>query len=237
MLYENDKKVRKEVHAFMVQSHQGHKRCGGTPYYYHPWWTAKIVELYAISHFKSVDTLILPPAQTQINDMYLAGLLHDTIEDCGVTFEEVAREANMQVADLVAHVSADHRLPLPKRKVAYENRLGHAPFQAKLLKLADITHNLQTSYELIKEKPELAEPFLKGWPATVLMYIESIRVINTTINAPEWRWARDAALTLESICASWSRRDKIAASDWPGTAPVLRKFRRKRNRQRKKKTA
>jgi (p)ppGpp synthase/HD superfamily hydrolase len=236
MLYERDKKVRDEVHAFMVEAHQGQKRACGLPYYYHPWWTAKIVEKYAEKHFRAIDKIILPPDQVKINDLYLAGLLHDTIEDCGITYEGVAIAANIQVADLVSQVSADHRLRKPKRKVEYANRLGHATLEGKLLKLADLVHNLQTAYELINEKPTIAEEYLQTWPAEAVMYADSIHGLNNTANAHEWRWARDAAIVLERIMADWPAREKIAANEWPGTAHVLRQFRRKRKRKRSKKT-
>ena len=45
-----------------------------------------------------------------------AALLHDTIEDCGRTRDELATVFGPEVADVVVEVSDDHRLPAWQRK-------------------------------------------------------------------------------------------------------------------------
>ena len=80
---ENLEKIRR-AYQFAESSHKGQYRKSGEPYILHPLNTAII--LTAV--YADTDTLI-------------AGLLHDTIEDCGVEKEELAELFGPTVANLV----------------------------------------------------------------------------------------------------------------------------------------
>jgi (p)ppGpp synthase/HD superfamily hydrolase len=49
-------------------------------------------------------------------NLMVAALLHDTIEDAGVTREEIASRFGADSADLVVEVTDDKRLPKAERK-------------------------------------------------------------------------------------------------------------------------
>jgi hypothetical protein len=86
-------------------------------------------------------SLKLPPASI---NLIVAALLHDTIEDQGVTREEIAAQFNDDVADLVVQVTDDKQLPKAERK---RLQIEHAPKltpRAKILKLADKISNLRS---------------------------------------------------------------------------------------------
>ena len=71
----------------------------------------------------------------------MAGLLHDTVEDCGVTKEEIAERFGTRVAGFVAEVTDDKNLPKARRK---ELQVEHAPHKSKgaaTVKLADKISN------------------------------------------------------------------------------------------------
>jgi guanosine-3',5'-bis(diphosphate) 3'-pyrophosphohydrolase len=72
-----------------------------------------------------------------------AALLHDTIEDCGKTRDELARRFGERVADVVVEVSDDGRLSQAQRK---QKQIDTAPWlsrEARLVKLADKINNVR----------------------------------------------------------------------------------------------
>jgi (p)ppGpp synthase/HD superfamily hydrolase len=74
--------------------------------------------------------------------LILAGLLHDTVEDCDVTRDDVAGAFGEEVAALVMEVTDDKSLPKAERKRAQEDHVRHASDRAKRLKMADKAANL-----------------------------------------------------------------------------------------------
>ena len=71
-----------------------------------------------------------------------AGILHDAIEDTTADYDEIAESTSSEVADLVAFLTNDMRLAEPQRDREYDDRLAAAPWQARLIKLADVFDNL-----------------------------------------------------------------------------------------------
>ena len=72
-----------------------------------------------------------------------AALLHDTIEDCGRTRDELAAVFGAEVADIVAEVSDDTRLPSRERKRLQVEHAHELSRGARLVKLSDKFHNVR----------------------------------------------------------------------------------------------
>lgn len=80
-------------------------------------------------------------------DIVIAGILHDTIEDCkpygSITKEIIAKEFSDAVAEMVNDVTEqDKSLPWPVRK---QKALDHIPYMKKdslFVKSADVLHNM-----------------------------------------------------------------------------------------------
>ena len=81
-------------------------------------------------------------------DVVVAGLLHDVVEDCDVTLDDVRDRFGMEVAALVAHGSevkldaTGTKRPWIDRKRDHLAALADAPPDARALVLADKLHNL-----------------------------------------------------------------------------------------------
>ena len=106
------------------------RRDGVTPYINHPRGVMGILrDEFGIS---DVDTLA-------------AGLLHDTIEDTATDYDEILERFGRKVADLVAVLTKDKRLPEAKREREYFAQLSRAPFPARLCKIADSLYNVRDS--------------------------------------------------------------------------------------------
>ena len=81
---------------------------------------------------------------TQGNDLVLilGGLLHDTVEDCGVTPDELTERFGADVSALVLEVTDDKSLEKAERKRHQIVNAPHKSDRAKMLKLADKSSNL-----------------------------------------------------------------------------------------------
>jgi (p)ppGpp synthase/HD superfamily hydrolase len=104
-----------------------YRKDGKTPYASHPFRVAMTVALI----FGNEDESILAGA-----------LLHDVIEDCDIDYDEVRRHFGATIADYVAVMSKDMRLPAHIREDAYDRQLAEGPWQGRLIKLADVYDNL-----------------------------------------------------------------------------------------------
>ncbi len=82
-------------------------------------------------------------------DVVIAGLLHDVVEDTPVTLEQVAAQFGAAVAEIVRHCSevkidaTGAKRPWIDRKRDHLEALGEAPVAARAVVLADKLHNLK----------------------------------------------------------------------------------------------
>lgn len=117
--------------AFAAQRHRHQIRKDGiTPYIAHPFRVAMIVR----DMFEVGDEEVLA-----------AALLHDTIEDTNTDYDDVKELFGERVADLVGALTKDMRLPKHVRERAYDQQLAEGPWEARLIKLADVIDNITDS--------------------------------------------------------------------------------------------
>jgi (p)ppGpp synthase/HD superfamily hydrolase len=113
--------------SFAARHHQGQLRKDGqTPYFAHPARVAlTMLHLFGVS-----DETALA-----------AALLHDLIEDTTTYYDDLRGMFGKPVADAVAALTKDARLPEDEREAAYDRQLTLASWQARLVKLADVYDN------------------------------------------------------------------------------------------------
>lgn len=112
---------------FAYEKHKGMIRKDGTPYISHP--------------FEVALTLAKGGAD---DNLICAGLLHDTIEDAKVTKEELIKEFNEDIANLVIQDSEDKSEPWEERKKKVIDSLKNSSDRYKMLILADKLSNLRS---------------------------------------------------------------------------------------------
>jgi GTP diphosphokinase / guanosine-3',5'-bis(diphosphate) 3'-diphosphatase len=115
--------------AFAAEKHRNQRRKDrdASPYINHPIALANVL------------------AQAGVSDenVIIAALLHDTIEDTDTTFDELVGDFGSEIADIVLEVTDDKSLPKADRK---RLQIEHAPTisdPAKLVKLADKICNVR----------------------------------------------------------------------------------------------
>ncbi len=78
-------------------------------------------------------------------EVVAAGALHDVLEDCGVSYDDLAAKFGTNVAELVRHVSEeDKSLSWEERKKRYLEHFAHKPWEAQAITLADKIDNFQS---------------------------------------------------------------------------------------------
>jgi len=115
--------------AFAETAHTGQfrKYLVGVPYIVHPRAVAAIVAS-------------VPHEVEQVQ----AALLHDTIEDCGVTHEQIERKFGAEVARLVWALTdqAPRTLNRKARKAWERDRLAQEDAKVQTVKIADLSDNV-----------------------------------------------------------------------------------------------
>lgn len=131
----------RRAYFYAEQAHDGQQRISGGPHVAHPLAVAGILREMHMDH-QSVA----------------AAMLHDVIEDTGITQDAIAGQFGQTVADLVEGVSKLNRIEFSTRAEAQaENFQKMALAMAKdirviLVKLADRMHNMRTLGVLKPEK-------------------------------------------------------------------------------------
>jgi guanosine-3',5'-bis(diphosphate) 3'-pyrophosphohydrolase len=77
-------------------------------------------------------------------NLIIAALLHDTVEDQGVTPKELTERFGADVAALVIEVTDDKSLPKEERKRLQIANAPHKSRRAQIIKLADKISNLRS---------------------------------------------------------------------------------------------
>lgn len=83
-----------------------------------------------------------------------AGWLHDIMEETDTSFDNLYEQFGNRIAVIVSSLSKDKTLPRKQREKAYKIQLKEASFDAKLIKLCDISANLSDlkNYDTSKSK-------------------------------------------------------------------------------------
>lgn len=117
--------------AFARRAHEGQTRkFTGAPYY---------------THVERVAALVRE--RTDRTELIAAAYLHDTMEDCGVTYETLAQHFGHAVANIVHALTNDNARKKQQGKVRYMiDKLTAMNPDALLVKLCDILNNISETH-------------------------------------------------------------------------------------------
>ena len=129
---------------FATRKHAGQTRKGTTVPY--------------VSHLMSVAGLVLEAGGDE--DLAIAALLHDVVEDCGgaVMLKEIRRRFGGRVANVVdgcTDADLDPKPPWRRRKEDYLKHLRTADADVRLVSAADKLHNARS---VLTDFREIGEP-------------------------------------------------------------------------------
>ncbi len=130
-----------KAYDFAAHKHFGQKRKSGEPYFGHPVQVARLIM-----------KLRLDEASV------CAGLLHDVVEDCEVTVEEIAETFNDDIAHIVDGVTKLDKIPFTRREQKQAENFRKMlvamskDIRVLLIKLADRLHNMATLEHMRADK-------------------------------------------------------------------------------------
>src|ERR1700730_13109897 len=113
----------------------------------HAGQTRKKTAVPYLSHLMAVASLVLEAGGDE--DMAIAALLHDVVEDCGglPRLREVRKQFGTRVAKIVEGCTDAYVVPKPEwleRKKNYLGEVKHADAETRLVSAADKLHNVRT---------------------------------------------------------------------------------------------
>ncbi|MES2749659.1 MAG: HD domain-containing protein [Patescibacteria group bacterium] len=119
----NESALRLAMSAHALQT----RKTDNSPYVIHPIMVAQLLTAYDVSE-----------------DVIVAALLHDVLEDTKVTAAEVKAEGGETVLHIVEAVSENKNLPWEERKEAYVHTVVAGGESVWLVSVADKIHNAES---------------------------------------------------------------------------------------------
>ncbi len=125
-----------EAFEFAAMAHEGQLRKGPEhiPYISHP----------------AVVALILAKAGFS-EEVVIAGVLHDVVEDTKYTIEEISKKFGTRVAELVMGVTEDGKLKWKERKREYNEKIRLSDKEVKAISAADLMANRQSRLKFLRQ--------------------------------------------------------------------------------------
>ena len=139
----DDLDIIQRAYDFSLQHHNGQTRASGEPYLVHPLEVALV-----LAEMKLDSTAIA------------AGLLHDAVEDTGVTSKEIEEKFGPSIAHIVDGVTKIAKINLANREERQAENVRKMvlamtdDIRVVLIKLADRLHNMRTLEHLPPERQQ-----------------------------------------------------------------------------------
>lgn len=127
---------------------------------------------------------------TTDEDVIVAALLHDTLEDTDYTLEELREDFGGRVGDIVETLtepksSPEHRVTWKDRKLTYARQLKKGSQEALLIAAADKIHNFRTTVEDYADSHDrFYQDFGKNFDERLEVYQQIANVINAKLHNP-----------------------------------------------------
>jgi (p)ppGpp synthase/HD superfamily hydrolase len=127
---------------------------------------------------------------TDNEDVIIAALLHDTLEDTDYTIDELQEDFGGEVREIVEAVTEpkstpDQRISFKERKKIYADQLKKGPIEAVMVAAADKMHNFRTSVEDYTDSPDrFIQDFGKNFDERLEAYQIIANVINSRLSGP-----------------------------------------------------
>jgi (p)ppGpp synthase/HD superfamily hydrolase len=130
-----------------------------------------------LSHLMAVASLVLEAGGDE--DMAIAALLHDVVEDCGgmPRLREIRKQFGPRVARIVEGCTDSFGEPKPEwveRKKDYLREVKHADAETRLVSASDKLHNVRTILADYRQHGEAIWPRFNGKKEGTLWYYRAL---------------------------------------------------------------
>jgi len=167
-------RIEQAIRAAAVLHHD-QARKGAMPYPY-------------VTHLFSVSMLL--SEYTEDENVIIAALLHDTLEDTDYTLEELTEDFGGTVAQIVdtlteRKLNGEVKVSWSERKKGYAKQLKNGPSEAVMVAAADKIHNFRTSVEeYYDDHNRFLSDFGKNLDERIEVYQTIANVINNRLKGP-----------------------------------------------------
>ncbi len=128
-------KIQKAIYIATHQHRHQERKSSELPYIVHPFSVAWILS-----------------EQTKDEDIVVAGLLHDVLEDTeGYLYADICKDFGERVAKIVSEVTENKELPWRERKEKYIEVFENSSQESLMVATADKIHNLTSLHEEMLE--------------------------------------------------------------------------------------
>jgi (p)ppGpp synthase/HD superfamily hydrolase len=127
---------------------------------------------------------------THDEDVIIAALLHDTLEDTDYTIDELQEDFGVRVREIVECVTepkstAEQKISWREKKSTYAKQLKKGPIEAVLVAAADKIHNFRTLVEDYYEAHDrFIQDFGNNFDERIEAYQNIANVINSRLEGP-----------------------------------------------------
>lgn len=130
-----------------------------------------------VAHLLSVSALVIEAGGDE--DLAIAALLHDAVEDQGglETLVKIRQRFGKRVADIVDSCSDSYTMPKPAwktRKENYLDKLQTSSQEVRLVSLADKLHNARNTLRDLRKENEMVWEKFNGGKTGTLWYYRSL---------------------------------------------------------------
>jgi GTP pyrophosphokinase len=144
----------------------------------HAGQTRKASTIPYVSHLMGVASLVLEAGGDE--DLAIAALLHDVVEDCGGApmLKEIRRRFGDRVAEIVDGCTDAYEIPKPpwrERKKSYLRRLKKENFDTRLVSAADKLNNVRSILSDYRAIGESVWSRFNGGREGTLWYYQTLR--------------------------------------------------------------
>jgi GTP pyrophosphokinase len=166
----------------------------------HSGQTRKASTIPYIAHLMGVASLVLEAGGDE--DLAIAALLHDVVEDCGGApmLKEVRRRFGKRVAKVVegcTDADTDPKPPWHERKQAYIRHLNHADADTRLVAAADKLNNVRSILSDYRASGESVWSRFKGGREGTLWYYRTL--LEVFLGHKRNRITRDLELAVNEL--------------------------------------
>jgi GTP diphosphokinase / guanosine-3',5'-bis(diphosphate) 3'-diphosphatase len=142
---------------FAASKHWGQKDKSGQPYIFHPIRVAFIIQKEFTTYPEKL------PAGITLDDLMVAGLLHDVVEDCGVTLDQIEEKFGKTVRDIVDGVTRRY-ITADKKERYIEDFIYRAKAHpgSRIVKIADLHHNMSRINNLPESERSIINRYLRA---------------------------------------------------------------------------
>jgi len=185
----------------------------------HAGQTRKQTAVPYLSHLMAVASLVLEAGGDE--DMAIAALLHDVVEDCGgmPRLREIRKQFGPRVAKIVEGCTDSFGEPKPEwieRKKDYLREVKHADAETRLVSASDKLHNVRTILADYRQDGEAIWRRFSGKKGGTLWYYRALSDEYRRRNPNRiTRELEIAVAELERVVGRNTRSSKKSAKEFP----------------------